>query len=158
MSKKSLLKQLIVERQRAIREKHKGRAGSLFIRHLDCGSCNACERELMALLNPIYDAERWGIHFEASPRHADLLALTGPYVRSLNWVALRTLQAMPVPRIVAVGDCACKISEFENSYAISPYPEDIKKAIIKCIPGCPPEPEKILENLIEIAQMLSVSQ
>ena len=154
MTKNRLLEELTAERRKIIREEIKGRARSLFIRHLDCGSCNACERELTALSNPIYDAARWGIHFEASPRHADLLTLTGPYVRSLNGAVYRTLRAMPVPRIVTIGDCAGKSSEFENTYAVLPYPDDVKNAIIAHVPGCPPEPEAILKKLVEIAQDL----
>lgn len=145
------LKQLLAERQKAVRSQ-KFAARSLFIRHLDCGSCNACELELIALSNPIYDAARWGIRFEASPRHADVLALTGPYVRSLHRAALKTLEAMPVPRIITIGDCAGKSGEFENAYGVMPYPDEIRQAIIAHVPGCPPEPQKILEVLLNCLQ------
>lgn len=122
---------------------------SLFIRHLDCGSCNACELELNALANPIYDSAQWGIHFEASPRHADVLALTGPYVRSLDRAAQATLAAMPVPRIITIGDCAQHGGKFQDSYAVIPYPEKIGKAIIVHVPGCPPPPDDILNALLD---------
>lgn len=126
---------------------------SCFIRHLDCGSCNACEVELNALANPIYDSAQWGIHFEASPRHADVLALTGPYVRSLDQAARSTLEAMPIKRIITIGDCAKDAGVFKNSYATLPYPDEVKEAIIDFahIPGCPPSPEDILRTLFKMA-------
>ncbi len=124
-----------------------GRSHSLFVRHLDCGSCNACERELNALTNPLYDIGRWGIRFEPSPRHADVLAMTGPYVRGLEEAARETLAAMPVPRIILIGDCAMKKSVFEAAYGTVPLPVDIDPVII--VPGCPPTPLAILKALIQ---------
>jgi Ni,Fe-hydrogenase III small subunit len=148
--RKNMLKQMIEKRKQSLHTVH-SKPCSLFIRHLDCGSCNACELELNALANPIYDSAQWGIHFEASPRHADILALTGPYVRSLDRAAQSTLEAMPVPRIVTIGDCAQNAGEFQNSYAIIPYPEKVSKAIIAHVPGCPPSPDDILRALFDIA-------
>jgi len=143
---------LLLKKLRAQREQHlkslQPKPTSLFIRHLDCGSCNACELELNALSNPVFDSAQWGIHFEASPRHADVLVLTGPYVRSLDEAARLTLGAMPVPRIITVGDCAKDAGEFKNSYAVKPYPDEIRQAIIAHVPGCPPPPEKILEVIL----------
>lgn len=149
--RKALLKEMIAQRQNELSQV-KGRPCSLFIRHLDCGSCNACELELIALSNPIYDIGRWGIRFEASPRHADILVLTGPYVRSLDRAARYTLEAMPVPRIITIGDCAGKESEFENTYAVLPYPEQIRRAIVTHIPGCPPDPQMIVETLLRVVE------
>lgn len=145
--RKSLLTKLLAERQTEI-GRLKLSAKSLFIRHLDCGSCNACELELNALFNPIYDAENRGIKVKSSPRHADVLILIGPYVRSLDHAALNTLEAMPVRRIVTIGDCTGKSSEFENTYGVIPYPDEISEAIIAHVPGCPPEPQKILDALL----------
>lgn len=153
-ARKKMLDQLIEQRKRSL--KTLGiKPCSLFIRHLDCGSCNACEMEMNALASPIYDSAQWGIHFEASPRHADILALTGPYVRSLDRAARETLEAMPVPRIVTIGDCACRSSVFQNSYAIIPFPKEIEKAIIAHVPGCPPCPEDILRALFLVADRIS---
>ena len=123
------------------------RPASITLRHLDCGSCNGCELELNALTNPIYDIEQYGIGFEASPRHAVYLAMTGPFTRGLEQAALRTLDAMPEPGIIAIGDCALGIGPFEESYAIQERPAEIEGAIRLPIPGCPPSPQEILEAL-----------
>lgn len=141
--RKILVDKMVQERKRRLKMVN-AKPGSLFIRHLDCGSCNACELELNALTNPIYDSAQWGIYFEASPRHADVLVLTGPYVRSLDAAARSTLEAMPVPRIITIGDCTQNAGEFKNAYAIIPYPEKVSQAIIAHVPGCPPSPEDIL--------------
>jgi len=158
--RKKLLGQMIEKRKESLKSLH-AKPTSLFIRHLDCGSCNACETELNALANPIYDSAQWGIHFEASPRHADVLALTGPYVRSLDRAARSTVEAMPVPRIITIGDCAKNAGKFQNSYAIIPYPEEWNKPdevnnpiIIDHVPGCPPSPEEILRSLFVVVYEL----
>lgn len=145
--RKNKLVEMIKQRKQSLKTLG-GKPSSLFIRHLDCGSCNACELELNALANPIYDSAQWGIHFEASPRHADILALTGSYVRSLDRAARSTLEAMPVPRIVTIGDCTKDAGEFRNSYATTAYPEDVDKAIVAHVPGCPPTPTEILNALL----------
>jgi Ni,Fe-hydrogenase III small subunit len=129
---------------------------SVFLRHLDCGSCNGCELELVALGNPIYDSERYGIKFEASPRHADALVLTGPMTRNLVEAARLTLEAMPVRRVVTIGDCTCERDSdsekniFRDSYAIAKLPEELQAALQKGwhVPGCPPTPEVILNGMI----------
>ncbi|MCL5994984.1 MAG: hydrogenase [Chloroflexi bacterium] len=131
---------------------------SVFIRHLDCGSCNGCELELNALSNPIYDIERFGIRFEASPRHADVLAMTGPFTRNLTEAARLTLEAMPEPLIIAIGDCAMNGGVFRNSYAVTAgdaRPDEIRQAIILEVPGCPPAPVDILKKLAELPPDLS---
>lgn len=123
---------------------------SIFIRHLDCGSCNGCELELIALSNTIYDASHYGIRFEASPRHADILAMTGAYTRNLDEAAGLTLEAMPENRIVTIGDCSKDGGVFKDSYAIIEHPSEINDAIIAHVPGCPPTPTEILEVLLDL--------
>lgn len=121
---------------------------SAFLRHLDCGSCNACEVELVALGNPLYDSERFGIKFEASPLHADALVLTGVFTRNLAEAAELTLAAMSEPkRIITVGDCAADGGIFKGSYALASRPPEIENAIVGHVPGCPPAPADILRAL-----------
>lgn len=121
---------------------------SLFIRHLDCGSCNACELELNALMNPIYDIGQYGIEFVTSPRHACLLAITGIFTRNLAEAAQLTLEAMPVRRIMTIGDCAKDGGDLKNSYAIVSRPLKIEENIIQHVSGCPPEPIDILNSIL----------
>jgi len=121
---------------------------SLSIRHLDAGSCNGCELEIHALNNIVYDLERFGLRFVASPRHADVLLVTGPLSRNLREALIQTWQATPDPKwVVAMGDCAVDGGVFKGSYAIdgtgtggiaAGVPVDLK------IPGCPPAPAAIL--------------
>ena len=121
---------------------------SLHVRHLDVGSCNGCDWEIAALLNPIHDVQRLGIDFVASPRHADLLLVTGVMTRNLEEAALRTYEAMPEPRlIVAVGACAISGGVFAGTYAARDgiggvLPVDV------FIPGCPPRPEALIHGLL----------
>ena len=124
---------------------------SVFIRHLDCGSCNGCELELHALTNPVYDISQYGIDFTASPRHAYLLAITGIFTRNLIDAVQLTLDAMPTRQIITIGDCAKGGGDFRNSYAIAKRPEEVEKNIKIHIPGCPPEPIDILKALCELA-------
>ena len=121
---------------------------SLIIRHLDSGSSNSEEAELLALSNPIYDITRFGIDFTASPRHADVLTVSGPVTRHLKIAMDRTYNAMPHPKIVvAVGDGACSGSIYENTYACLGRVDQFLPVDLY-IPGDPPTPEQILKGLL----------
>jgi Ni,Fe-hydrogenase III small subunit len=126
-----------------------GRA--LAIRHVDAGSCNGCELEIAGLAGPVYDMERFGLHFVASPRHADVLLVTGPVTRNMEMPLLKTYDAMPEPRIVvAVGDCAKHCGEFRGSYAVV-GPVDAVIPVNVVVTGCPPEPADILRAILVAA-------
>jgi len=121
---------------------------SLHVRHLDAGSCNGCDWEIAALLNPYHDLQRLGIDFVASPRHADLLLVTGVMTRNLEEAAIRTYEAMPEPRlVVAVGACAISGGVFAGSYAARDGIDDVLPVDVY-VPGCPPRPEAIIEGLL----------
>lgn len=121
---------------------------SLAIREIDAGSCNGCEIEITALNNPIYDIERFGIHFVSSPRHADVLLVTGPASRNMETALLRTYEATPTPKIViAVGACACSGGIFGNTYATTGGIDKIVPVDVY-IPGCPPRPEILIQGLL----------
>jgi Ni,Fe-hydrogenase III small subunit len=121
---------------------------SLHLRHLDAGSCNACDWELTALLNPVYDVRRLGIDFVASPRHADGVVVTGPVTRNLEAAVHRTVEAIPAPRIViAVGACAASGGIIGESYASAGGVDRILPVDVY-IPGCPPRPEAIIFGIL----------
>ncbi|AGA70402.1 Ni,Fe-hydrogenase III small subunit [Desulfitobacterium dichloroeliminans LMG P-21439] len=123
---------------------------SWHIRHLDCGSCNGCDWEMSALLNPIYDLQRFGFDFVASPRHADLLMCTGPMSTQLNQAAKATNEATPQPKwVIAVGDCAINGGVFKEGYAAG---SGVGQALTVdiAIPGCPPSPDDILRALLQL--------
>jgi len=121
---------------------------SLQIRHLDVGSSNGCDWEINALLNPVYDVQRFGIDFVASPRHADLLLVTGPVTRHLEPALWATYEATPEPRlVVAVGACACSGGVMLGSYATSGG-VDQRLPVDVYVPGCPPRPQAILHGLL----------
>jgi len=121
---------------------------SLHLRHLDAGSCNACDWELAALLNPVYDVRRLGIDFVASPRHADGVVITGPITRNLETAVRRTIEAIPDPRIViAVGACAASGGIFGEGYASAGGVDKILPVDVY-IPGCPPRPEAIIFGIL----------
>jgi len=123
-------------------------SGSLAIRAVDAGSCNGCELEIHALNNPFYDVERFGIHFVASPRHADVLLVTGPVSRHMQTALLRTYAATPDPKwVIAVGDCAVYGGEFGCSYASCGAVENVIPVDVT-IPGCPPAPETLIKALL----------
>ncbi len=123
-------------------------SGSLAIRAVDAGSCNGCELEIHALNNPFYDVERFGIHFVASPRHADVLLVTGPVSRHMQTALLRTYAATANPKwVVAVGDCAVCGGEFGSSYASCGAVENVIP-VDMTISGCPPTPEALIKALL----------
>src|ERR1700680_4983083 len=128
---------------------------SLTIREVDAGSCNGCELEIHALNNSVYDIERFGMKFAASPRHADVLLVAGPVTHNMKVALERTYAATPDPKwVVAVGDCGCGCGVFEGSYAVI-------GAVDKVIPvdlhirGCPPTPAALLEGLIALVDRAS---
>lgn len=122
--------------------------GSLAIREVDAGSCNGCELEIQALNNPYHDVERFGVHFVASPRHADALLVTGPVSRHMEAALQRTYQATPAPKIViAAGTCACNGGEFGVSYASCGAVEKVIPVDVK-IHGCPPTPLSLLKGIL----------
>lgn len=126
--------------------------GSIAIRHVDAGSCNGCELEIHALNNPYYDVERYGVHFVASPRHADVLLVTGPVSRHMEAALRRTWQAMPEPKwVVASGVCACDGGEFGVSYASLGAVANVLPVDLT-IPGCPPTPVQLLTGLRALMQ------
>jgi Ni,Fe-hydrogenase III small subunit len=138
----------MTDAQRLKREVASRFGGSLHVRHLDSGSCNGCDWELAALLNSVYDVQRLGIDFVASPRHADLLLVTGVMTRNLQEAALLAYQAMPEPRlVVAVGACAVGGGVFAHTYAAAGSAEPILPVDV-FIPGCPPRPEAIIHGLL----------
>lgn len=125
---------------------------SLSIREVDAGSCNGCELEIHALQNAFHDLERYGLHFVASPRHADVLLVTGAVTRNMREAVERTWNATPGPKwVVAVGDCAAGCGLFAPSYAIAGAVEDVLPADLR-IPGCPPDPRTILRGLLTLME------
>lgn len=123
---------------------------SLAIRHVDAGSCNGCELEMHALSNPFYDLERFGLHFVASPRHADVLTVTGPVTRNMRVALERTWAAMPGPKwLVSIGDCARGGGCFAGSYAVAGGVDAILPVDLH-LPGCPPPPVEILRGLLRL--------
>src|SRR5688572_10155507 len=123
---------------------------SLTIREVDTGSCNACEMEMNALTNPVYDLERFGIHIAASPRHADALVVTGPVTVNMERALKDVHRQTPDPKLViALGDCAINCGVFKGSYAVT-GPVDRHIPVDVRIPGCPPRPVEILDALAEI--------
>jgi Ni,Fe-hydrogenase III small subunit len=120
---------------------------SLSIRQVDAGSCNGCELEIHALNNAFYDLERFGLHFVASPRHADVLLVTGPVTRNMREALMRTYNATPDPKwVVAVGACAADGGMFGGSYAVAGGVKDVVPVDLH-IPGCPPTPTDLLKGL-----------
>jgi Ni,Fe-hydrogenase III small subunit len=123
-----------------------GRA--LCIRHVDAGSCNGCELEIHALNNPLYNLEGLGIRFVASPRHADLLLVTGPVSRHMEAALIRTYEATPSPKlVVAIGDCGCTGGLFGESYASCGRISNVIPVDV-AVPGCPPNPTRILQGIL----------
>ena len=126
--------------------KQLGRA--LVIRHVDAGSCNGCELEIHALNNPYYNLEAIGIKFAASPRHADLLLVTGPVARNMEVAVKRAYEATPEPKlVVAVGDCGCTGGIFGESYASCGRVANVIPVDVS-IPGCPPTPLQLIQGIL----------
>ena len=123
---------------------------SLAIREVDAGSCNGCELEIHAISNPVYDVERFGLKFVASPRHADVLLVTGPVTWNMRQALERTYAATPSPKwVVALGDCAANCGVFAGSYACAGAVKDVIPVDLH-IPGCPPPPLEILKGLLAL--------
>ena len=140
----------LAESAAALRERIRGRLGrSLHVRQVDAGSCNGCELEIAATTNPLFDLERFGVHFVASPRHADVLLVTGPVTRNMEIALQRTYEATPEPRVVvAVGACGCSGGIFgEGGYAALGGVDRVLPVDVY-IPGCPPRPQAILNGLL----------
>ncbi|HRY17581.1 MAG TPA: NADH-quinone oxidoreductase subunit NuoB [Candidatus Competibacteraceae bacterium] len=126
---------------------------SLAIREVDAGSCNGCELEIHALNNAFYDLERFGFHFVASPRHADVLLVTGPVTVNMREALERTYAATPDPKwVVAVGDCGRDGGVFAGSYACVGGVAEVIPVDLH-IPGCPPAPMQLLEGLLALLQV-----
>ena len=129
---------------------------SLSIREVDAGSCNACELEIHAVNNPVYDLERFGIRFVASPRHADVLLVTGPVTANMAEALRRTYDATPAPKwVVAMGDCARDGGCFRGSYAVVGGVHEVVPVDLH-IPGCPPSPKQILAGLLALLDSVSL--
>ncbi len=123
---------------------------SLSIREVDAGSCNGCELEIHALSNAFYDLERLGLRFVASPRHADVLLVTGPVTKNMREALLRTYNATPDPKwVVAVGACAADGGVFAGSYAVAGGVKDVVPVDLH-IRGCPPSPTELLKGLLAV--------
>ena len=121
---------------------------SLHLREVDAGSCNGCEIEIVALSNPYYDLERFGLHFVASPRHADCLLVTGPVTRNMADPLRRTYDATPAPKlVVAIGDCARDCGIFAGAYGVvGPVSAVVPVDVV--VAGCPPTPQMILSGIL----------
>jgi Ni,Fe-hydrogenase III small subunit len=136
----------IAQRLDAVVLKHFGRA--LAIRHVDAGSCNGCELEIHATNSPYYNLERLGIKFVASPRHADMLLVTGPVARNMETALRRTYDATPEPKlVVAIGDCGCDGGIFGASYASCGRVSNVIPVDV-AVPGCPPTPTAIMQAIL----------
>jgi Ni,Fe-hydrogenase III small subunit len=131
---------------------------SLSIREVDAGSCNGCELEIHALNNAFYDLERFGLRFVASPRHADVLMVTGPVTKNMREALLRTWQATPDPKwVVALGTCAVDGGLFAGSDAVVGGVSDVVPVDLH-IRGCPPSPTQILQGLLALLQHVSAKR
>jgi Ni,Fe-hydrogenase III small subunit len=131
---------------------------SLAIRQVDAGSCNGCELEIHALNNPYYDIERFGVYFVASPRHADVLLVTGPVSRHMENALRRTAAATPAPRyVIAAGTCACDGGEFGESYASCGPVDNIIPVDVR-IAGCPPTPVILLQGILAALRKETASE
>jgi len=138
--------------QRLNRAAHRSLGRSLAIREVDAGSCNGCELEIHALNNAFYDLERFGLRFVASPRHADVLMVTGPVTRNMREALMRTYNATPDPKwVVAIGDCALNGGIFAGSYAVAGGVSEVVPVDLH-IRGCPPSPAAMLKGLLALLE------
>jgi len=152
VEKRSEIVSALPESNRARQEIYALLGRALNVRQLDAGSCNGCEAEITALTNPYYDLERFGIHFVASPKHADMLLVTGPVTRNMREAVKRTYEAVPAPKIVvAVGACGCSGGVFAGSYAVVGS-VDAVVPVDAYIPGCPPTPAMLLSGILKALQ------
>ncbi|MGN6750605.1 MAG: NADH-quinone oxidoreductase subunit B family protein [Xanthobacteraceae bacterium] len=144
----------IAELAAAVQRSARRRLGrSLAIRQVDAGSCNGCELEIHALNNAFYDLERFGLRFVASPRHADVLLVTGPVTKNMREALQRTYHATPDPKwVVAVGDCARDGGLFSGSYAVVGGVSQVVPVDLH-IAGCPPSPNQLLEGLLALLEV-----
>lgn len=158
-SNKDVLPEILSATQTIIEAKIKTKLGrSLHVRHLDAGSCNACDFEMGALSNPVYDLHRFGISFVASPRHADLLMVTGVVTRNLEQALRMSYAAMPEPRLVmACGACAAGGATYTSNYAVVGKVSDVIPVDI-VVPGCPPRPSAMIIALCAAADILKERQ
>lgn len=149
-------KAALAELAKSIKRVARARLGrSLSIRQIDAGSCNGCELEIHALNNAFYDLERFGLRFVASPRHADVLLVTGPVTKNMREALLRTYNATPDPKwVVAVGGCAVDGGIFAGSYAVVGGVNDVIPVDLH-IRGCPPSPIELLKGLIALLDVAS---
>ena len=154
-SNKEALAEILTEEQAEVKEMVTAKLGrSLHVRHVDAGSCNACDFEMCALSNPIYDLHRYGIAFVASPRHADMIMVTGVVTRNLEQALRMTYEAMPEPRLVmACGACAAGGETYGSTYAIVGKAADVVPVDI-AVPGCPPRPSAMIVALCAAADLL----
>ena len=146
----------LAELAKSVKRAARARLGrSLSIRQIDAGSCNGCELEIHALNNAFYDLERFGLRFVASPRHADVLLVTGPVTKNMREALLRTYNATPDPKwVVAVGGCAVDGGIFAGSYAVAGGVNDVIPVDLH-IRGCPPSPTELLKGLIALLDVAS---
>lgn len=127
---------------------------SLHVRHLDAGSCNACDFEMGAMSNPVYDLHRYGVHFVASPRHADMLMVTGVVTRNLEQALRMSYEALPEPKLVmACGACAASGETYGDTYAVVGAADKVVPVDLY-VPGCPPRPSAMIMGLLAAADML----
>src|SRR5712691_7000976 len=146
----------LAELAQSVKRVARARLGrSLSIRHVDAGSCNGCELEIHALSNAFYDLERFGLRFVASPRHADVLMVTGPVTKNMREALQRTYNATPDPKwVVAVGACAVDGGIFAGSYAVAGGVKDVVPVDLT-IRGCPPRPAQLLQGLLALLEHVS---
>ena len=129
----------------------RGLHSSVQVRQVDAGSCNGCEAEFAAAFGPVYDVERFGVRLVASPRHADVLVVTGPVTKNMAVPLVKTLEATPGPKLViALGDCARDCGVFAGGYGVAGSVADIVPVDIE-VPGCPPSPDAIVAALRQVA-------